>query len=276
MEYLMQLEIEMNCTKKRKNRQTVVQFSSITYKIEKYIVDSFPHSSSAKEVAKQVGCKESTAARILCRLSSRKDSYVRRYIRGYYVSEINSKNMNNLEKPEIKAHNLKLQFIPIKTKKTDSPPHLNTDKTKQITKHFLWNYNRYPHKITVQLNPPGTITIHLNASKDPINQIGIWYFYSWLDGLFAALGLDFIAYACKIALFEIAKDYRRVKVSPKMIEVSDLLEDSWIRIYRKYSNLTRIECSTTYEGDKEIYRLFKEFTEPQSDDSKPDDYLDVV
>ncbi len=255
-----------------KKRQKTVQFSSITQTIEEYLLKDFPFSRSASEVAGFIGCKKSTAARILGRLAGRKTSPVQRFCPGYYIGGITTENFLNLDYPEVKLHNIKLQFVSLNADKADSPPALNTQKTKQI----YWNYQQQSYKVTLQFNPTSTITVHLNASKKPLGQIAFRDYFYWLNGAFTGLGINFIAYEIKIVFFEMNCDYRFISVSPTMIQIRDLLDNSWLRIYRRYANLTRIECSITYEGHKEIYRLFKELTKQSHDIPRKDDFIDVV
>lgn len=256
-----------------KKRQNTV---SITQSIIDFLKREFPMPHNAQSVVKSIGCKKTTASRILNRLSQNKESPIEKYDRGFFISKITPENLGNFERPEIKLHNLKLHFVPIETKKPDSPHPLYIPKTSQISKTRYWNHDRYPYKVTFQFNPTSTITVHLNASKKPLNQLDLRDFYTWLNGVFSGLEIPFIQFELKIVLFELNKDYRKVTVTPTMVEIRELMDESWLRIYRKYTNLTRLECSTTFEGDKEIYRLFIEFGQPTKNSSKKDEFIDVV
>lgn len=259
--------------------QKVVSFS-ITQRIKDYLSQTYPLSHNAYDVARKVHCKESTARRTLSRLAKEGNTGVRRFCKGFYIGVINKENFGNLEYPEINMHNIKLQFEPIGTKKRDSPPALNTLRTNQkrhqINTIFYWNWDSYPYKVVFQFNPMDTITLHLNASKQPIDQIGFRDFYNWIQGVFTGLKLNIEKYEVRIISAELNLDYRKVTIAPKMLTIRDLKEKSFLRLYQKYSNLTRIEVGTTFDGEKAIYQLFIDFVKPAFQNVEKDDFKDVA
>lgn len=264
-----------------KTGQNNVPFSS-TQKIINFLEKKYPNSYLAKEISKILNIKLSTTRRTLSRLAKDNKSGIRRLDKGVYIANVTAKNFQRIEQPILKFHNITIHYILIKeTKKGGSPPALNTKETSknitQNTKHFIWNYQNCPYKVTVQLNPNNTITVHLKASKNPIDQIGFRDFLQWINGLLTGKNIDHIKYKLTTVKIEINKDYRRVTITPTSLEIEELLEKSFLRIYQKYSNLTRVECRLTLNGEKQIYQLFKDFTTLDSQKSnKPDEFIDVV
>jgi len=113
------------------------------------------------------------------------------------------------------------------------------------------------------------VEVNLNASKNPLSEMQFASFYSWLHGMLQGLGVNVPIIQLKITKAELNKDYTKITITPKMLEIRELLEGSWLRIYRKYRNLHRLEIGTTYEGDKQLYELFENFGKAKTKEGKP-------
>lgn len=257
--------------------------NSVVDRVIDFLYKNFPKSYSPKSVSKCIHCKESTVRKTLIRLASKKEKEkkIRRIRRGVYIANINSKNFHKLEYPKAKLHNITLQFEPIVTRKGGYPLALNTEWTKngahQNNINKIWNMGKYAYDVHFQINQNNTITVHLNASVNPISEIGFRDFYFWLKGFLIGLGFNDVHYRCEVKKAELNLDYRRITITPKMLTIADLLEASFLRIYQKYANLTRIEVGTTFEGEKAIYDLFLGLVNPALQyDKKEDDFIDVT
>ena len=186
--------------------------------------------------------------------------------RGWYQGVPTEHNVANLEEPRVEMHNLvfQVEFNPnlLGSRKGDSPPPLYTQGNlgKNIKLSFV--YDKYDHLVTFQFNPNETITVYLTCSKHPLDEAAMYGFKTWLFGALQAYGVDTLVVSVSIVRAELSKDYKMITMTPKMLELRDLEKNSWLRIYRKYWNLHRLEIGTTWEGDKKLYELFEGFGKP--------------
>lgn len=188
--------------------------------------------------------------------------------RGWYQSILTKENAAALEEPPVRMHNITLQ-VELSPQLPRTPPSLYTHGEKDHVgmpggdlvgqrRVLFWEHGGYPYRVSFQFNP-ASVTVDLQASKHPLEQAGLVVFNQWFFGVLQAAGVDVVACEVRPVKFELNKDYELITVTPRMVEIRDLLDNSWLRIYRKYRNLHRIEIGTTWEGDKELVRLFHEF-----------------
>jgi len=239
--------------------------SNIKQGVLEYLKEIYPNTSSAGIIAMEMGIKANTASKSLRRLY--KAGLIEKVPRvvGHYRAKLDIEYIHRVEVPNVKLHNLTMVFEVMSKcpRKGGSPPTLYTQgdivekwRGKADTEYFTINHKMY--KVVIQYFD-NNVTVHLNASKYQIDQMEFQAYYIWLYGLLKGKGVNMDIVEDKIVKIEFAKDYELVTITPKMMEIHDLIDKAWLRIYRKYRNLTRFELGLTWEGEKKIYELFHEF-----------------
>ena len=239
--------------------------SNIKQGVLEYLKEIYPNTSSAGIIALELGIKANTASKSLRRLYNAGiiDKVPR--VVGHYRAKLDIEHIHRVELPDVKLHNLTFVFeVDSKCRRMGgSPPALYTQKDivekwrgRADTEYF--NINRKMYKVVIQYFD-NNVTVHLNASKHQVNQMEFQAYYLRLYGLLKGKGVNMDIVEDRIVKIEFAKDYELVTITPKMMEIHDLIDKAWLRVYRKYRNLTRFELGLTWEGEKKIYELFHEF-----------------
>ena len=218
--------------------------------------------------------------------------------RGFYRGVPAVTNISNFEDPPVTIHNLTwlIEIDPkiVKgIKSGGSPPGLYTqgDRHKIGTMSRAvngsegaaswfeaveyWDNQGTPCKAILQFYP-ASVTVHLNATLKPVLEVQMSALMSWLRGLVQAYGVNVAAVTVDIVKAELNKDYELITITPSSLLIQDLLNKSWLRIYRKMRNLHRLEIGTTYKGDLALFKMFKEFGRPAIADEVKDDKDNVM
>ena len=276
--------------------------NSIIKQVEAFLQATYPASWMPKIIARELSLtsdKGYEAVKKACQnlLKQGKCSRPPGISRQWYTGIPTILNISRLEEPEQEMHciKLKVEVNPKiiehweREKMGDRPPCLYSQReritigTKQRKANdksddvwyeqiSYWHSQGNIYKVTFQLFEK-CVAIHINASKYPIKEIQVWPLKSWIIGILEGLGVDTNIILSTLVYAEISKDYRKITITPKMLLLEDLETQSFLRIYRKTWNLTRLEIGTTYEGDKELWHMFKNFGKPAFDDS--DDKSDL-
>ena len=246
-------------------------------KIYLFLHDNYPGIYTPGLISSELGLKISTVRKSCSRLLSK--GYINRppgnknAKHGFYMAFPSSKNCCGLEDPNIEIHNLVFQVsIDKRTFKGDTPPALYTHCPVDYASRFDFVFSGVVYGVRFQFNQNNTITVYCDSSKFPFDEVTLYSYYSWLNGVLGGFGVNpgLVRFDC--VRFDANRDFKRICVTPKMFEFRDLLKKGTLRIYNKYADLTRLEVSTTFKGDKEIYELFKNFGRI---DKTPKDILDM-
>lgn len=204
--------------------------------------------------------------------------------RAFYRGLPSVTNASNFEDPIVTLHNMTWVItldpkVILGTKSGGTPPGLYTQRERHeigtlrravndregAASWFevidYWTNEGTPLKVIFQFYNK-SVTIHLEASLKPVQEIQILPLMAWLQGMAQGYGVNVAAAQIEIVKAELSKDYERLTITPKMLEIRDLKSKSWLRIYRKMRNLTRLEIGTTYKGDLALMHLFKNFGKP--------------
>lgn len=241
-------------------------------RVAQFVDLNFPHPVTASLIARELEIKENTASQCLKRLLNRGSIQRPKGCRHtYYLALPKPDNIAGLEDPEVQLHDLTF-YVSIKEflKMTDirgTPPSLYTHPDTYLSLAKIqdpkgeidyWYVNNKQMKITTQY-AKGSITIHVNCNREPVNQTEFWHLEAYLHGLLAGKGINMAVVDMELTKAEMGKDFERITITPKMLEIRDLKNKSWLRIYRKLRNVHRLEVGTTWEGDLALFDIFKNF-----------------
>lgn len=251
---------------------------TLTDQIRDFILATYPAIYTPSDMAELLNMKPKTVQKALSRLLN--DDMIQRPARmkkDYYQGKPGIHNLGNFEEPPVEIHCLTFQ---VENEEPYTPLLLNThadsDTSDVPFRNIQWKNNDLVREVHFQFNPNHTMTIHLNSSKNPLDELEFREFMNWLMGMVQAFGITINnGYEdIKIVKAELSRDYRLVTITPKSLLIRDLLDKSWFRIYQKYVNLTRVEVGTTWYGEKKLYEMFQDFGKsrgPKGQQSDPGD-----
>ena len=260
----------------QKDIRVSLRRGSAPHLVHTFLHDHYPGIYTPDLIAYELGLKVGTVRKACSRLLLK--GYINRppgnknAKHGFYMAFPSSKNCCGLEDPKIEIHNLVFQIsIDERTLKGDTPPALYTQCPKEVVK-LVFGYNHNEYEVRLQFNENNSITNYVNCNKFPWDEVALVSYNNWLMGVLSVFGVDPDIILVECVRFDANRDFKRICVTPRMFEMRDLLKKGTLRIYNKYANLTRLEVSTTFKGDKEIYELFKNFGKV---DKTPKDVLDM-
>lgn len=273
--------------------------NSIISQVHSFLQATYPASWMPKIIAKELGFEteseyetvKKSCQRLLKSNDCQRPTGMKR---NWYMGIPTADNISALESPPVEIHNLSfvaeismkiIEGLNKGTKDRGSaiPLYTNRDIIEKIGSPI--EYNKHSDKVWYQYKTywvadgnhydisfhchEEVVEVHLHASKHPLSEMQFASFYSWLHGMLQGLGINVPLIELKITKAELNKDYTKITITPKMLEIRELLDGSWLRIYRKYRNLHRLEIGTTWEGDKQLYELFEQFGKEKVKEGKP-------
>jgi len=245
--------------------KTSLRLGSTPFTIYRFLCDTYPAFFTPKDIHRETGRSYASVKKAVVYLHKQgliEKPY--RNGRGYYRGLLNGDNLNNIERPKILFHNIKIK-VEVPQRGVHHPPlytqgrkvlaQVEGEKPEQMV--FFVDLNGVILKTVIQFYV-NCVLCHVNSSKTPLDQDNLFLLKERLMGVLLGLGVN-VDFGLKIVSLEMSKDYEKVILTPKMVSIQDLVSGDVLRFYQKTRSLSRLEIVTSWDTEKDLYKIFRDF-----------------